>query len=141
MEAQKRAAPEEDANRVLVTTTPALEGYRVARYIEVIAAQTVLGTGFLSEAAAWAADLFGAESGAIARKIAEARESALRKLRARALEVGANAVISTSFAYSSNSRSMVSVVVTGTAVSAVPLPDRQTPDRDDPGLGGPNNGR
>ena len=39
----------------------------------------------------------------------------------RALEAGADAVIGTSFAYSSNSRSMVSVIVTGTAVNVVPV--------------------
>lgn len=108
-----------DAGRVLVTTTPALEGYCITGYIEVVSAETVLGTGFFSEVAAWAADLFGAESGAIARKIAAARESSLRKLRERALKLGADAVIGTSVVCSSNSRSMVSVIATGTAVRAV----------------------
>ena len=110
------------SDKILVTTTPGLEGYKIKEYIGVISAQTVLGTGFFTEVAAWAADLFGAESPALTRKIEAAREESLKKLRERALEVGADAVIGTSFAYSSNSRSMVSVVVTGTAVAAVPLP-------------------
>lgn len=114
------AAPGE-LERILVTTTPALEGARVTEYIGVISAQTVLGTGFFSELAAWAADLFGAESRTLARKLEAARVSSLRKLRERALEVGADAVIATSFAYSSNSRSMVSVVATGTAVKITRL--------------------
>lgn len=111
-----------NAGRILVTTTPALEGYRITRYIEVISAQTVLGTGFFSELAAWAADLCGTESRALAWKTQTARESSLRKLRENALAVGADAVVGTSFAYSSNSRSMVSVTVTGTAVNVVPVP-------------------
>lgn len=119
---QDRPCPDEAAERILVTTTPGLEGYRITRYIEVVSAETILGTGFFSEVAAWAADLFGAESGALARKMDSARASSLRKLRENALKLGADAVIGTSFAYSSNSRSMVSVVVTGTAVAAVPLP-------------------
>ena len=114
--------PRGDAGRILVTTTPALEGYRITRYIEVVSAETILGTGFFSELAAWAADLLGTESRALGWKTRTARESSLRKLRERALEVGADAVIGTSFAYSSNSRSMVSVIVTGTAVNAVPVP-------------------
>ncbi len=110
--------------RILVTTTPSLEGYRITRYIQVVSAQTILGTGFFSEVAAWAADLFGAESKALAWKTQTAREASLRKLRENALAAGADAVIGTSFSYSSNSRSMVSVIVTGTAVNAVPLPGR-----------------
>ena len=115
------AEPHADAGRILVTTTPALEGYRITRYIEVVSAQTVLGTGFFSELASWMADLFGAESRTLAWKIDQARDSALRKLCAKALDLGADAVIGTSFAYSSNSRSMVSVIVTGTAVNVVPV--------------------
>ncbi len=112
----------EYARRIRVTTTPALEGYRVTAYLGVVSAETVLGTGFFSELASWMADLFGAESRTLAWKIDQARDSALRKLRAKALDLGADAVIGTSFAYSSNSRSMVSVIVTGTAVNAAPIP-------------------
>lgn len=119
-ERQSDIAPGEP-ERILVTTTPALEGARVTEYIEVISAQTVLGTGFFSELAAWAADLFGAESRTLARKLEAARVLSLRKLRQRALELGADAVIATSFAYSSNSRSMVSVAATGTAVKTAQL--------------------
>ncbi len=110
-----------DAGRILVTTTPALEGYHITKYIEIIAEETILGTGFFSELATWAADLLGIESKTIAWKTRTARESSLRKLRERALEIGADAVIGTSFAYSSNSRRMVSVIVTGTAVNVVPV--------------------
>lgn len=110
-----------NAGHILVTTTPTLEGYHITKYIEVVSAETILGTGFFTELSTWAADLCGAESEAIALKFAAARESSLRKLREKALEIGADAVIGTSFSYSSNSRSMVSVIVTGTAVSAVPI--------------------
>ena len=114
-------AAQGNAGHILVTTTPALEGYRITKYVEVISAETVLGTGFFTEFASWVADQFSAESSAIERKFKAAREASLRKLREQAQAVGADAVIGTSFAYSSNSRSMVSVIVTGTAVNTVPV--------------------
>ena len=122
---QSAPAPAEenhgDSNRILVTTTPALEGYHITRYIEIVSAETVLGTGFFSELAAWVADRFGGESKTTAWKIRTARESSLQKLRENARNMGANAVIGTSFACSSNSRGMISVIITGTAVNVVPI--------------------
>lgn len=114
-------AAQGNASHILVTTTPVLEGYHITKYIEVVSAETVLGTGFFTEFAAWMADRFSAESSAIERKFKAAREMSLRKLREQALAVGADAVIGTSFAYSSNSHSMVSVIVTGTAVNTEPF--------------------
>ncbi len=108
-----------DANRILVSTTPTLEGYHIEQYIQVVSAQTVLGTGLLAEIATWFADKFGIECTTIERKYAAARAKSCQKLQEQALAVGADAVISTSFTYSSNSRSMIGVITTGTAVKTV----------------------
>ena len=108
-----------DASRILVSTTPALEGYHIEQYIQVVSAQTVLGTGLFAEIATWVADKFGIECTVIERKYAAARAKSLQKLQEEALSVGADAVISTSFTYSSNSRSMIAVIATGTAVKTV----------------------
>ena len=115
-EAQSNAA-----QQILITTTPGLEGYRITKYIQVVSAETVLGTGLLSELVTWVADQFGAEGKTLERKTAAARQMSLQKLQEQAMAAGADAVVGTSFAYSTNSRSMVSVIVTGTAVNAEPI--------------------
>lgn len=103
---------------VVLTTGPGLAGYTITQYVGVIAAETVLGTGFLSEFSASFADLRGKESSAFGAKFSAARQSATDKLRAKAVSVDANAVICLDYDYLTIGDNMIVVIANGTAVKA-----------------------
>lgn len=103
---------------VVLTTGPGLAGYTITQYVGVIAAETVLGTGFLSEFTASFSDLLGRESTAFSSKFSAARKSATDKLRAKAVSVDATAVICLDYDYLTIGDNMIVVIANGTAVKA-----------------------
>lgn len=105
-----------DVQNVLATTSDNFEGYNISKYLDIVGGDVALGTGFLSEFSAAAADLFGDESGALTNKMEEAREAALLKMKKRAVVLGANAVIGVRFDLTSMARNMIGLSATGTAV-------------------------
>jgi uncharacterized protein YbjQ (UPF0145 family) len=107
----------ETIENFMMTTGFNFEGYIISRYNKVICAETVLGTGFLSEISAGIADLFGSENESYANKLGKARESAIHKLILKAMDLNANAVIGLDFDYTVFSGNIISVMVNGTAVT------------------------
>lgn len=66
---------------VMVTTTPRFDGFRVTRYIGVESVEVVMGTGLFSEFAGDIADFFGSRSTAFEKKLQEAKEAAINRLK------------------------------------------------------------
>lgn len=99
-----------------MTTGFSFDGFYIAEYKQVISAEAVLGTGFLSEFAAGFADFFGVESQKFAEKLEEARLAAEVKLVERAESIGANALIGIIFNYTQFAGNIIGVIVSGTAV-------------------------
>lgn len=100
----------------LSTTGYELSGYTITKYIKVISAESVLGTGFLSEFTAGVSDFFGIENNKFANKLDEAREAAMIKIAEKADKLGANALIGMNFNYVNFSGNIIGVVVHATAV-------------------------
>jgi uncharacterized protein YbjQ (UPF0145 family) len=117
-----------EEDKVLLTTTPTIEGYRVESYLGVISAEVVLGTGFLSELGASLADLLGSRASKFQDKLKEAREVTLRELRTKALELQANAVVGVDLDYSVLSNNMLMVVANGTAARITPIVGSPSPN-------------
>jgi len=101
----------------LMTTGFNFEGYKITCYNKVICAETVLGTGFLSEFTANLADFFGVESQRFASKLEEARNIAIQKLIDKAIDLNANAIIGIDFDYTLFGGNIIGVIVNGTAVT------------------------
>lgn len=97
------------------------EGFNIKKYINVLSAECVLGTGFVSEFSAGMADLFGVESQKFGEKLHEARSVAQSRLIQLAISQGANALIGVSFDYAQFSSNIVGVIVNGTAVVIEPV--------------------
>jgi uncharacterized protein YbjQ (UPF0145 family) len=107
---------------LVVTASPGVEGYRITKYIDLVSAEVVVGTGIFSEFSASFFDFFGGRIGAFEKKFAEAKEAALTKLRRAAIAQGANAVIGAKLDYENvGDRNLLMVVASGTAVVVEPL--------------------
>lgn len=108
---------------LIVTTEMSMPEYKVTRRIEVITAECVFGMNLFKDFFAGITDFFGGRSKSSQKVLRDARRTALTELRREALIVGANAVIGVDLDYSEISgdgKSMLFVVVSGTAVTVEP---------------------
>lgn len=92
------------------------EGYHISDYLNIVSAETVLGTGFLSEFSSQISDVFGTNSGMFEGKIATAKDMAVKNLVDKALDAGANALIGVDFDLMTLSNNIIVVSANGTAV-------------------------
>lgn len=93
------------------------DGKRILRYIKVINAECVMGTGFISEWKAAFSDLLGIENQAFAEKMQYARDVATEELIKKAIKLGADGIIGVNYNYINFTGNLLSVIVNGTAVS------------------------
>lgn len=100
---------------MIVTTTPSVEGRSIREYRGVIVGEAILGANVFRDIFASITDIVGGRSGAYEASLAEARETALRELEARAVQVGGNAVVGVDLDYEVINN-MLMVSASGTAV-------------------------
>jgi uncharacterized protein YbjQ (UPF0145 family) len=86
--------------------------------ISLVTAQSVLGTGLVSEISSGFSDLFGTNSQTLTSKLKNGENFCLDMLRKEALQLGANAIIAVDVDYSEvgGSKAMLMVCMSGTAV-------------------------
>ena len=103
---------------MLLTTTPSIEGQPIQEYIGIVTSETIIGANIVKDLFAGIRDIVGGRSGTYERVIEEARMSALQELEAKALRMGANAVVGIDLDFETvgGGGSMLMVVATGTAV-------------------------
>jgi uncharacterized protein YbjQ (UPF0145 family) len=102
-----------------VTTTNAIEGRRVAEYLGVIHGCAVMGSNLFRDFFAGIRDVVGGRVASYETVVADAQETALADLLARAEALRADAVIGVSFDHDSiggDSKTILMVSATGTAV-------------------------
>ena len=107
------------AERVILTTSSHLEGYRVTEHIDIVSAECVFGMNVLKDMFAGFRDFFGGRNKSSQNALRDARKTCLDELRKEAESVGANAIIGIDLDYSEISgdgKSMLFLVATGTAV-------------------------
>ncbi len=100
---------------MILTTTPSVEGYSIAEYKGIIVGEAILGANLFRDIFAGITDMIGGRSGAYEGELANAREIALKELEAKAVEVGANAVVGIDLDYEVINNMMM-VTASGTAV-------------------------
>lgn len=115
-EAERTVRLRERAAKVVLTTTPAVDGYYVKRYVGIESVEYVIGTGIFSEVNSSVADLFGLRSNAFEAKLQQAKQTALAALQYRAAQRGANAVVAVDLDYAEFSGNRVALIVNGTLV-------------------------
>jgi uncharacterized protein YbjQ (UPF0145 family) len=105
-------------SRMLITTTPFIEGHPVQEYKGAIYAQSILGANVVLDLMAAIRDFIGGHSKSYERVLARAREDAMKALVKEAEKVGANAILAVDLDYNTvgPNAQMMMVSVSGTAV-------------------------
>ena len=103
---------------MLTTTTSALDGKPVSRYLGVVTGEAIIGANVFRDLLASVRDIVGGRSATYERALAEAREIALAEMQQRAQELGGNAVIGVDLDYEvlGQNNGMLMVSCSGTAV-------------------------
>lgn len=103
---------------MILTTTNAIDGKPVQRYLGIVTAETIIGANVVKDIFAGLRDFFGGRSGTYERVLEEARQTALSELQQKATALGANAIIGIDLDFETigASGSMLMVICTGTAV-------------------------
>jgi uncharacterized protein YbjQ (UPF0145 family) len=103
---------------MIVTTTPSIEGRKIAVYKGVVAGQAILGANIFRDFLAGVRDIVGGRSGAYENVLRDGRKAALKDLEAEASALGADAVVGVDLDYEAIGAqgSMLMVSASGTAV-------------------------
>jgi uncharacterized protein YbjQ (UPF0145 family) len=120
-EEQRKQEIAQRAAKVLLTTTPTIEGHRIVAYLGIESVEIVIGTGFLSELSGEISDFFGQRSKMFEAKLAEAKRVAFDLLKSRAVEKSSNAVVGIDLDYTEFSGNRIALIVNGTLVRAAPI--------------------
>lgn len=100
---------------MIVTTTHSVEGYQIAAYLGIVTGEAIMGANIVRDLFASVTDIIGGRSGAYESKLADARETALAEMQARAQALGATAVVGVDLDYEVIGN-MLMVSASGTAV-------------------------
>lgn len=103
---------------MLLTTTPTIEGRPIREYLGIVTAETIIGANIVKDLFAGIRDIVGGRSGTYERVIEQARVHALQELEAKAVQLGADAVVGIDLDFETvgSGGSMLMVVASGTAV-------------------------
>lgn len=101
---------------MIVTTTNSIEGHKITEYRGIVVGEAIMGANVVRDVFASITDIVGGRSGAYESKLQDARDTAMRELRERAAQQGANAVVGIDLDYEVVGQSMLMVSASGTAV-------------------------
>ena len=103
---------------MIVTTTAIVEGRPVQDYLGIVTGEVIVGANIVRDLFASITDLVGGRSGKYENVLARAREEALGEMKARAAQLGGNAVVGVDLDYEvlGQNGSMLMVSASGTAV-------------------------
>ena len=85
-------------------------------YKGLVVGEAIMGANIVRDFFASITDIVGGRSGAYEAKLQDARDTAISELKARALQMGATAVVGVDLDYEVVGDSMLMVSVSGTAV-------------------------
>ena len=108
-----RGAP---AGEMVVTTTPTVEGRRIAAYHGIVTGETILGANIFRDLFAGIRDIVGGRSAAYEQALSEARETAIGEMKDRARQMGGNAIVGVDLDYEVINN-MLMVSASGTSVT------------------------
>jgi len=105
--------------KILMTSTPILDGCKILEYKGLITARVVTGSGFFSDMFAGISDFVGGKSGTYQKQLKSLNDEVLKLLEEEAISKQANAIIGVSIDYdeiSGKGKQMFMVSAIGTAV-------------------------
>jgi uncharacterized protein YbjQ (UPF0145 family) len=103
---------------MIVTTTPTVEGRKVIRYLGIVSGEAIMGANIIKDFFANIRDIVGGRSSAYESELIKAKEIAMKEMKERAEQMGANAVLAVDLDYETIGQkgSMLMVSASGTAV-------------------------
>lgn len=105
---------------MIITTTPAADGYRVSGYYGIVFGEVITGINLVRDFGAGIRNLVGGRSAGYEEELMQARTEALSEMQQRAQELGAHAVIGVDMDYEVLGQgNMLMVTASGTAVTLV----------------------
>ena len=101
-----------------MTTTPTIEGRKIAEYLGVVTGEAIMGANMFKDLFAGIRDIVGGRSGSYEKELKNAREVAFEEVEAAAINLGANAIVGLDIDYEvlGEKNGMLMVSVSGTAV-------------------------
>lgn len=104
---------------MIITTTPGIEGRRIAEYKGIVFGEVVAGVNFIKDFAAGLTNILGGRSVSYEGELIEARQSAIAEMSQRAAQLGANAIVGVDVDYEvlGEHNNMLMVTASGTAVT------------------------
>jgi uncharacterized protein YbjQ (UPF0145 family) len=107
---------------MIITTTPAIDGKRVAKYLGLVTGEAILGANVFKDFFAGIRDIVGGRSAAYEGELRRARDIAIQEITKAATDLGANAIVGVDIDYETvgGQGSMLMVSVSGTAVTVEP---------------------
>ena len=111
------------SSEFIVTTTPSAEGYRIKKILGVVTGLTPRTRGVGGKIVAGIQSIFGGEITAFTSELEKARVEAIQRVRAKALQLGANAILGLDLETSDlgTQSGIVVISATGTAVILEPI--------------------
>lgn len=105
-------------NKMILTTTPTIDGHKILEYKGVVTGETIIGANFVKDFFASIRDVVGGRSGSYERVLTEGRDTSMKEMEERAELLGANAIVCIDIDYETvgQSGSMLMVATSGTAV-------------------------
>lgn len=102
---------------VVVTGLDELAGYEV-RHVDMVQSSVVLGANFVKDFFAKISDVVGGRSSSYEKTCDEGCQQAIENLQKKAIKLGANAILKTTFEYNSigEKNTMITIHAYGTAV-------------------------
>ena len=104
--------------RMILTTTPTIEGRQIVEYKGVVFGEVIAGVDFLRDIAASIRNFVGGRSGSYEEELVRARTAAMDEMKQRAQAMGADAVVGIDIDYEvlGTNNGMLMVTASGTAV-------------------------
>jgi len=115
-ERERVARQSKGPKRMIVTTTPTVQGKSITAYHGIVVGEAILGANVFRDVFAGITDILGGRSSAYEQSLSEARSTALGEMEDRAREMGGNAVVGVDIDYEVVNN-MLMVSASGTAVS------------------------
>lgn len=101
---------------MIVTTGPNVEGHTVARYLDVVSAQAIMGVNIGKDITAGLRNIVGGRSKSYEGEIARAVAEVMDELKVGAEALGGDAIVSIDIDYETVGNNMLMVAASGTAV-------------------------
>jgi uncharacterized protein YbjQ (UPF0145 family) len=105
---------------MIVSTTPTIEGKRMAQYLGLVSGEAILGANIFKDFFAGIRDIVGGRSAAYEEELRKAKQIAVDEMVGQAVALGANAVVGVDLDYETigigSGGNMLMVSASGTAV-------------------------